>query len=103
MSISEGANMPENETPTSHVNSRENDPPGFVFDHVGKLQYLSDKVKQHDTELINNKTTMVDMIKSLAAINANISAVKWAVIGCAVMLVVNQFGFISTIKMWLLR
>jgi hypothetical protein len=92
-----------NESPTFHAHIRSSDPSAFVLEHVKQLQAINDKVDRHEEKIVASDKQMVILSKNLTDINSNISAVKWAVIGCAVMLVVNQFGLISTVKMWLFR
>ena len=69
-------------------------------DHSIQLQRLSDKVEEHEEKFDKIDAVTEAMSKSLQGINSNMAAVKWCVIGCAIMLCVNQFGLITTIKLW---
>jgi len=94
--------MPEtNESPVVHTHARCGDTSTIVLDHVGKLQYLTDKVKEHSEQLRDNETMIKTMTESLTSINSNISAVKWVAVGCGVMFIINQFGLINALKIWL--
>jgi hypothetical protein len=83
-----------------HAHARSGDPSSFVINHVERLQSLEDKVSLHDTNFTAQGKIVNELSTSLKGINSNISAVKWLAIGCVVMLMLNTFGFIQTVKMW---
>jgi hypothetical protein len=78
-----------------HSHMRSGDPSDFVVGHVADLQYLKDRVLFHDTRLAAHDI----LFASLNKMSSNLTAVKWVVIGCAIMLMFNEFGFVTTVKL----
>ena len=78
-----------------------------VVDHSTKLQWIKDKIDDHDEKFkagnerfAKQEKLSEGILSSLNTINDNLKAAKWALLGGVIVFCLNQFGVFAIMKAW---